>query len=271
MRHLENRLREVEFWLKSRLTYSFPVFKIQKAKPDKWRAELDAAGRARLGELDDRYDLSAWPTVCSPAEFVGNCCFLDILDRVFGDRQLPRSGLDVGSRSFWYAPALRSFHAGPWTGVEVDAHQRYLTGSTRKGYAQYMASPWEDVHYQTGCLTEINQPFGLITWFLPYVVAEPMEASGLPNRFFDPPKLLRHALTLLGSGASLFIINQGEEEACIQEGLFKKLGVTYRALGEVDSVFSVYRKKRFGFLVHENENATLKERWRSEHKHVGTS
>ena len=253
----ENKIREVEFWLKDKLSYSHSPFKPRKVNLSKWRAQLSNPARARLEALEKSYDLTQWDQVCSSSEFTGNCCFLDILDRVFDAETVRGPGLDIGSRSFWYAPALHSFKPGDWLGVELDAHQRYLTGETRKGYAEYMIRPWPTVEYRAGCLTEVKSTFGLVTWFLPYVAIEPLQSSGLPERFFQPKQLLRHVMNLLAENGHLFIVNQEREEAQIQETLFEQLGIQFHALGKTDSVFSVYQKERYGYLINKRENKDL--------------
>tara|TARA_B100000683_G_scaffold277394_1_gene335664 strand:- start:6120 stop:7037 length:918 start_codon:yes stop_codon:yes gene_type:complete len=257
MNSWEDAVREVEFWLKDKLSFSLPAYKIQKVNLQKWRAQLNADGLSRLEALESKYELNHWEKVCSASEFTGNCCFLDILDRVTAHEKIQGPGLDIGSRSFWYAPALQGFLPGEWLGVELDANQRYLTGETRKGYAEYMIRPWPAMHYQAGCLTDIKPSFGFITWFLPYVAIEPLQSSGLPERFFQPKDLLRHTMSLLADTGYLFIINQEREEAQIQESLFNQLGIQFQALGKIDSVFSVYEKERFGFLVRQGDNMHL--------------
>ena len=250
----EDRMREAEFWLKDKLSYSPPAFKIRKVHFQNWHAQLSPSALSRFNALEAKYNLKQWKQVCSSSEFTGNCCFLDILDCVLENETVQGPGLDIGSRSFWYAPALYSFQPGDWLGVELDANQRYLTGETRKGYAEYMIRPWPSMQYRAACLTEIKPAFGLITWFLPYVAIEPLQSSGLPERFFQPEHLLRHAMSLLADNACLFIINQELEEAQIQKALFEKLGIIFHALGKIDSIFSVYQKERFGFLVRQKEN-----------------
>ena len=221
----------------------------QKVALNRLIERLNDSQRATFELLTQEYAMDKWEHVCSESEFLGNLCFLELLSKHVGTPRLNSPALDIGSRNFWYAPALHSFYPHGWTGVEVDAHQRYLTGHTRKAYAEYMIAPLPQVTYQAGCLTEVTGSFGLITWFLPYILPEPMEASGLPDRFFHPDSLFDHAWRLLAPGGSLFIINQEREEAQQQELLLQHKGLTYKALGLMESVFSTYKKERFGFLV----------------------
>ena len=225
------------------------MFKINKARVEKLVNAFNTTQKKNYDELTCRYQTEKWPSVCSESEFLGNLCFLEILDKHLSDKTLQGRALDIGSRNFWYAPALQSFYQEAWTGVEVDAYQRYLTGHTRKAYAEYMIAPFPDMQYQARCLTQLTGHHGLITWFLPYILSEPMEASGLPDRFFDPSILFDHVWQLLSPKGHLFIINQEKEEAQEQEKLLQNKGLDYEALGLMESVFSTYQKERFGFLV----------------------
>ena len=83
MLNWDNKKREFDFWLKTRLSFSLPMFKIPKINRQKWRIQSASKERSRLETLEKKYDLSKWDGVCSKSEFIGNCCFLDILDQVF--------------------------------------------------------------------------------------------------------------------------------------------------------------------------------------------
>ena len=253
MLNFDNKKREFDFWLKSKLSFSPPMFKFNKVKIDRILSEFNTPQKKCYDALTSRYKIEKWSLVCSGSEFLGNLCFLELLDHYLGDKTLQGPALDIGSRNFWYAPALKSFYQESWTGVEVDAYQRYLTGHTRKAYAEYMVAPFPRMQYQAHCLTQLTGQHGLITWFLPYILSEPMEASGLPDRFFDPMILFEHVWQLLAPEGHLFIINQEQEEAREQEKLLQDKGITYEALGLMESVFSTYQKERFGFLVTKNQ------------------
>jgi hypothetical protein len=252
MTKVNNHWRELEFWLKQRVSASLPMFKLQKVSVKACLEAFEPHQHERFHKLCETYSLKNWDKVCSESEFLGNLCTLDILHQILGASPLHGPGLDIGSRGFWYAPALHSFLNTSWVGVEVDAYQRYVTGHTRKAYAEYMIGPFENMSYQPQSLTEIEGVFGCITWFLPYILPGPMQSSGLPDRFFNPEALFEHAWQLLAQDGQLLIINQGKEEAWHQQALLQKMKRRFTSLGKVESVFPIYTKDRYAFLVYKN-------------------
>ena len=60
---------------------------------------------------------------------------------------------------------------------------------------------------------------------------------------------MRHAWSLLQPGGTLFVVNQGEEEAAAQGRLFQDQHIPAQSLGEVTSIFSTYRRLRVGWRV----------------------
>jgi hypothetical protein len=239
---------EFDWRLKQRLTWSMPVMKRPLKSPDKLLDTFSEAQRARHAELSANYDLSTWSQVCDRLEYLRSLHTLDVCDQHLRDLpvDVPQC-LDIGAREWSYFPALAAFRPGPWQGVELDAHQRYLTLSTRAAYARFMASPYEGTNYVSGSLTKIEGRFGLITWFLPYVTLAPLDAFQLPRRFFEPERLLLHAWQLLAPGGTLYVENQKEEEAAIQKELFESLDIPAQVLGQVFSIWTYYDEERFGF------------------------
>ena len=65
-----------------------------------------------------------------------------------------------------------------------------------------------------------------------------------------PEKLLNHAFNILKK--DMLIINQGKDEAEIQENLFKLLNIKYVSLGLISSTYLKYKNERYGFIVQKN-------------------
>jgi len=204
--------------------------------------------RARFDQLCTRYDLRRWPTLCGRDEYIENLYVLDVLDRCL---RVPHGsrGIEIGCRNFSYLPALHSFAPLAWDGVELDAYARYWNGRTRQAYGDYMAAQFPGCRYLPASLLDITGCYDLIVWFLPFVFLDPLLSWGLPRRFFAPRALLERAAGLLAFQGQLLIINQGAHEADEQQRLCESLGLSCQALGEVDSMFSPFRKTRFGFLL----------------------
>ena len=54
---------------------------------------------------------------------------------------------------------------------------------------------------------------------------------------------------LLKENGQMLIVNQGKEEAKIQEKMLNSLNIKYSKLNELNSAHFKYQNKRFGFLI----------------------
>ena len=93
----------------------------------------------------------------------------------------------------------------------------------------------------------ISDKYDYIIWLLPFVTPQPLEKWGLPKKYFMPQELLEHAAELLKK--EMFIVNQGEQEAEIQQKLLDRAGLQYKFLGEVESSIELFKNPRYGFLI----------------------
>ncbi len=160
--------------------------------------------------------------------------------------------LDIGSKNWEYARGEYKFFRQycenlVLDGVEIDAYRLYSNFYSRYEYAKFYIKDLAGVNYYPDDLLNIKGRYDYIIWILPFVTKYPLKRWGLPEKFFMPEKLLEHAYSLLKK--DMLIINQGEEEAEVQEQLFKKLKIPYKTLGEIKSKELEYRNRRFGFLV----------------------
>ena len=241
--------REFDLWLQNRLTWSAPVWKRRLTSLADLEATLPPPALARYRELAARYPLARWPQVCNRREAQLNLYVLDLLDR-HARRSAPGARLlDIGSGRWSYLPALASFAGERWDGVEIDAHRRDWTLVTRRGYAGFMRRIAPGCRYLAGSLLDVRGIYGGITWFLPFVTPGPLAAARLPARMLQPRALLAHAWQRLADGGWMLVVNQGEEERAAQQVLFGECGIDARALGEMESVFSPFHERRFGWLA----------------------
>lgn len=240
---------EFNWKLKSLLTFSLPVFKRKIRHPQQVLKSLPKAASDRFGYLGLRYNTHVWTRICSKSEFRESLYVLDVLDRHLPRAEIRTRCLDIGSRKWSYLPGLCSYTQTPWDGVEIDANQRYITLDTRRAHAQYMLSEYPDSRYISGSVLKLSGSFPLITWFLPYMSEESFSASRLPERYFQPQKLLIHAVSLLAPKGRMLILNQGKKERDLQQAMFEKLGITAKALGKIESPFTPYKKERYGWLI----------------------
>jgi hypothetical protein len=241
-------LDDLAFGLRSRLTWSLPAFKRVVGR-EQVEAALDAKARARLAELERRFDLSAWGTCCSLPEWRESLYVLDVLATHLPPGLPEGRGLDVGAKNGCTLPGLVTATGRPFDAVELDAHRRYLWGSTRRVYGEALARRFEGSRFIGGSVADQPGPWAVVTWFLPFLTPEPLAAWGLPSRFLAPEALLRHVLGSVVPGGVVLIVNQGEEEAALQQRLLEQVGARFTSLGRIDCALSPFRLARFGLLV----------------------
>jgi SAM-dependent methyltransferase len=213
------------------------------------RMRAVCADEVRLDELNLRYQLSSWSRCCNHQDWVESLYVLDVLDRLL-PKPLPLGrGLDVGAKNGSMLPGLVTAVGRGCDAVELDAHRRYLWGSTRRVYGERMAREFSDCRFIAADVRTLEGPWAVVTWWLPFLSRAPLEAWGLPERFLAPRELLRHVADRVLPGGVLFIVNQGKAEAELQQSLFADLGLDATSVGRIESVFSPYQKPRFGWLV----------------------
>ncbi|MEQ1566034.1 MAG: hypothetical protein ABMA64_10385 [Myxococcota bacterium] len=245
-----NPLREWSFRLRGALPWSMPAF----TRPVPLEAlSFDPAARARLDSLAGRYDLQRWAGWCTEQDWRESLYVLDVLDRWLPADLPPGRALDVGSKNGGYLPGLATAAPRGWDLVELDAHRRYLWGSTRRVYGERMARGFDGCRYIAGDVRDLDGPWAVVTWFLPFLGPEPLRAWGLPDRFLAPAELLRHVVDHLVPSGALLVVNQGEGEHAVQLGLFDALGAArsleVRTLGPIESPLSPFVRQRFGSIV----------------------
>lgn len=162
--------------------------------------------------------------------------------------------LDIGSKNWFYAKALYNYFNMlsdnfEIDGVEIDAYRLYTNLYSRFEVAKYYIKDYKNLNYIPDNLLNINKNYDYITWFLPFVLKEPLLYWGLPEKYFCPEKLLSHAYSLLKKDGQMLIINQGEVEADAQEKLLNNLNIQYKFLGEIENQYFNPQHKRFGFLI----------------------
>ena len=163
--------------------------------------------------------------------------------------------LDIGSKNWAYVKGEYKFFKQftpelRLDGVEIDAYRLYSNFYSRYEVAKFYTKNLAGVNYFPENLLNINNEYDYIVWFLPFVTQYPHKRWGLPEKYFMPEKLLNHAFNILKK--DMLIINQGKDEAEIQENLFKLLNIKYVSLGLISSTYLKYKNERYGFIVQKN-------------------
>lgn len=243
-----NLWRRASFALRSSLTWSLPAWRRPVALGE-LEAELAAPARRRLDALLVRHpEVRGWSGALSAPEWRESLYALDVLDRYLGPVPAGR-GLDVGAKNGATLPGLVAAVPTGWDAVELDAHRRYVWGSTRRVYGESLAARTPDCRFISGDVRALGGRYAVITWFLPFLTPAPLEAWGLPDAQLAPESLLTHVLGLLSPGGVLLVLNQGEAEAARQAELFRGAKVDAEALGRIDAALSPFTRARFGFRV----------------------
>jgi hypothetical protein len=243
---LRDLFTDAAYRVRSRLTWA-PAGFHRRGSLARVLARLPPAAATRARSLLAHHDTSTWEPLLSDLELHENLYALDLLTTLAPGARAP--GLDVGAKDGSLLPALQAAAPGPWDLVEIDAHRRYADFSTRRSHGERRVRAYPGSRYLAASVTTLAGPYHLITWFLPFVVPEPLRAWGLPERLYAPEALLAHVLGLLAPGACLLVVNQGERERDRQAELFELAAVAAEALGPVASPLSPFRRPRFAFRV----------------------
>lgn len=169
-----------------------------------------------------------------------NCFYFSILEQFRGRIDAAERVLDVGSMSFFYAPALAQFAvsisaSAKLTGLEADPARLYQDFFRRKDYALYyvsLANRFElaKTNYVAGDYLRwrVNSSYDLITCFFPFLFEDLSDRWGLPRRFFSPEKMF---YKLSQEARQILFFHQGEEELTESLRLIKNIGGNFEYKG----------------------------------------
>ncbi|WP_426446239.1 hypothetical protein ACP26L_21555 [Paenibacillus sp. S-38] len=257
-KRLHSLFNKARFAVRSRLSFSLGPVRLKAASKEGLFG--DPHVRRREQEFIERYDFTRWHKRLGAQDYRLNLYVLDLLEACrphMASLGIERvRAVDVGSRTFYYAPALFHFYrtlaaVERLHGVEFDAYRRYRTGYTAYDYAQAYLR-------ELGCpaaaylpmdFLGYREPFNLCTFFLPFVTEDPLLHWGLPLESFLPYRLFEHAYHHLESPGVLIITNKGLEEQAQQHRILDSLQIGYRNLGPFTSPFYSYDLPRYVTLV----------------------
>jgi len=161
---------------------------------------------------------------------LANYAYLDLLDQAWtaAARPVPTGGLvtDVGCANFWYAQTLhRFFQPAKLTGVDVEGFRLYPTGYSRYDAAAGYVANLPQTSFVTADYCEMDEQMDVITAWFPFVTPAPVLAWRLPLTVFSPERLLARIARNLATGGTLFMVNQGIDEADVAAGYCRQAGL----------------------------------------------
>ena len=161
---------------------------------------------------------------------LANYAYLDLLDQAWAaaDRPVPTGGLvtDVGCANFWYAQTLhRFFRPAKLTGVDVEGYRLYPTGYSRYDAAAGYVADLPQTSFVAADYCEMDEQVDIITAWFPFVTPAPVLAWRLPLTVFSPGRLLTRIARNLAVGGTLFMVNQGTDEADVAAAYCRQAGL----------------------------------------------
>ncbi|MBB3113673.1 hypothetical protein FHS18_005786 [Paenibacillus phyllosphaerae] len=221
----------------------------------------DPKTREREEQLLEHYHFDRWKHKLGRVDYQLNLYHLDLMDsvrhRLISLGVHPVRLVDVGSRTFYYAPCL--YHFGTYgglelksiCGIELDPYRRYRNGYTAYDYAlAYMKEIGDPVvRYEAMDFAAYEQSYNVCTMFLPFVTEQALLHWGLPLRTFMPQRLIEHAYEHLASPGVLLITNKGPEEQRALHELLDDMGIPYESRDAFASPFDPYDVPRYVTIV----------------------
>lgn len=249
----QNLKNKIDFFLRKNLGFSRKNYFAKNETKENLLNSKEMREREKF--LHEKYALDFLRVNSSRANYLENLYTLDLLDKYLKiDFQTNLKVLDIGCKNWFYAKGEYFFfkkfsESLMLKGIELDANRLYTNFYTRKEVAKFHINNLSGAKYIAGDFLMQEEKFDYIVWILPFVTKSPLIKWGLPEKYFQPEKMLNHARQSLNPNGKIFIINQGLEEYEAQKTLCKNLGISYQELGEVSSCFLKYENKRYATLL----------------------
>lgn len=259
---IKNIINNITYPLRMRLALSRPIKNIDnEKKSDLFNSQKDVKEEKRLLS---KYHLEHLQENSSIVHYKENLYILKLLEDILTDinvdtKKDPLEILDIGSKNFSYAPAIhhyfKHFNATQiqvkLDGIEIDPYRVLADLHSRHDYAQYYIRNLPQTEYIAGNLLDhTKNNYDIITWFLPFIIEEPLINWGLPIKYFRPKEMLKHAYKILRHRGIILLVNQGETEKEAQIKLIKELNLPYVEFEEsYTNSFSPYKIKRYITII----------------------
>lgn len=248
-----NSKNRIDFYLRQRIKLSKKNYsELNEPKGELFRSEALIEAEENLMR---KYSLKILRDNSTKINYLRNLYTIDLLDKYLAcEFKCSLNVLDIGSKNWFYAKGEYFFfkkYCDKLTldGIEIDANRLYSNFYSRGEVAKFHIKDLDNVNYIEGDFLAHQGKYDYITWFLPFVVKEPLLKWGLTLEHFNPKRMLKHAYESLNQGGKIFIVNQGEVEHEAQKSLCEKVGIKYSAVGEVKSQFWAYKYKMYLIII----------------------
>jgi len=249
----QNIKNNIDFFLRQKFSFSRTNYCVKNE--DKEGLFLSDETRIHEEFLLQKYNLDYLKSNSTRENYIENLYTIDVLDKAFDvDFSDSLHVLDVGCKNWFYAKGEYSFFKKycnnlELDGIELDTNRLYTNFYTRGEVAKFNIKDLIGANYISGDFLNLDKKYDFIVWILPFVVEYPHIKWGLPKRYFQPKKMLQHALNSLNPGGKILVINQGEIEYNTQRELCEKLDADFAQLGEIKSDFLTYKYPRFATII----------------------
>ncbi|MDD3435892.1 MAG: hypothetical protein PHC64_01940 [Candidatus Gastranaerophilales bacterium] len=253
---MKNFKNQIDFFLRQYLGFSRKNYSEKNESKEGLFAQQKALEREQY--LLEKFGLETLKSNSTRQNYLENLYTVDLLERFFElEFRDNLTVLDIGCKNWCYARGEYFFFKRYCKnlildGIEIDSNRLYTNFYNRREVAKFHIKDLKGAKYISKDFLRHDRRYNYIMWFLPFIIKEPMQKWGLPDKYFQPEKMLSHAYELLNSGGNIFVVNQGLTEYNVQKGLCQKLNIPFILLGEVKSEFLNYEIPMFAMVLNKN-------------------
>lgn len=262
---VKNIINTFFFYLRNKISFSRPIKNIPNE--DKSTLSYDKEFLIEERQLVDTYKLHKLASNSTITHYKENLYTLKLLEDTLNNIDFnwncnTLKVLDIGSKNFSYACSI--FHFFSYfqltsntkrtvylDGIEIDPYRIMTDLHSRYDYAQHYIKGLSNTRYITKNFLDFHDnKYDFITWFLPFIVKEPLLNWGLPLTHLQPDLMLQHAYKILNSNGIMLVVNQLETEKNIQLKIIQRLGLNYVEIeNPYNNIFSPFKYKRYITLI----------------------
>jgi len=260
---IKNLINTLFFNIRNKLAFSRPIKRLPNENKELIFSDQTIKNKAQ--NILEAYNLTDIYNNSSKLHYKEILYTIKLLEDVFENTEIlaelnQATILDIGSKNFSYANALHSFFSYYKTntkrdvyldGIEIDPFRIMADFHSRYDYAMYYIKNLPNTNYLTGDFLELAcKNYDVITWFLPFLITEPLIRWGLPVKYLKPEIMFQKAYDLLNPKGVMLVVNQFEKEKNIQLKMITGLGLNYIEIKKpYTNIFSPYQLERYIILI----------------------